>query len=94
MRSAACAVATRLSVGTTHRFSRSCVRAWVSSRVFQSAARRGGKKSGALGVEDRERGSRDATTTTGGGRGEGYLDGHVETNMATSSKDRYIPYIN
>lgn len=31
-----------------------------------------------LGVEDGERGG-----------GDTYLDGHVETNMATSSKDRY-----
>lgn len=56
------------------------------SRVFLRGAARRQEKWG-LGVEDRERGSRVMR------RGE-YLDGHVETNMATSSKDRYIPYIN
>lgn len=38
-----------------------------------------GKKSGAGGGRRRK----------GGEEGDTYLDGHVETNMATSSKDRY-----
>lgn len=49
----------------------------VPSLAAAAAATAAKARKVGLGVEDGERG------------GDTYLDGHVETNMATSSKDRY-----
>lgn len=76
-------------IGNTHRSrvlrvregSLTCVPSLAAAAATAAAAAKARKVG--LGVEDREREGEE------GEEGDTYLDGHVETNMATSSKDRY-----
>lgn len=72
---------TSFSRSSCARGSLTCVPSLAAAAATAAAAAKARKVG--LGVEDREREGEE------GEEGDTYLDGHVETNMATSSKDRY-----